>query len=267
MTTRVIFVGAGQSNMAGFNNLPSPAPTYTNASKIYCYSQPLDNDTGWPCNPSNPSAGTWALATDPTHSQTSAGVSPLIALADRYITAKGDSSLEVGIVPCGWYGSRMNGEWAPIRQKYSAWYAMASRLKAAMAWGTVKGVLWAQGESEACDSTLLTNEAGQAFALQPDIWPKWHQGLYALIRETRAFVGLPTLPFIVTQLGNNPGDGHHPNWSNMQTAISFIPQDDPTIQVLSRSDLSTIADGAHFTSAAQIAYGVQAADKFIAMGA
>lgn len=252
--------------MMGWANLPTPLPTYANASRIFCYTQPWLSSPGWPVNPANPGGGTWIPAVDPTHSEPGAGVSPLIAMADRYITLKGDPTLEVGIVPCGWAGATMNwnatsyAEWDSIYHNEQAFPAMAARAMAAAAWGPVVGLLWSQGESE----------AGPAYAYQPDILPNWLRGMFRIVRDTRYITNNRNLGVVVTRLGSVPNTppnlpANFPNWVNMQGTMDQLQGCDPLLTVVTPADNSTV-DGVHRTCAAQITLGQQCAAAFTAMG-
>jgi hypothetical protein len=114
---------------------------------------------------------------------------------------------------------------------------MIARAQAAKAWGTIKGLLWYQGESNYNDT---------------DIWPNYIDKLYNIFNKFRSEIGILDLPIITVRI---PGTGF---FSQMQDAMVGVS---PRTLVVAPSDETTVASGnPHLTVAAEITLGHQLAD-------
>jgi len=111
---------------------------------------------------------------------------PGLSFAEAYVADK--PGVVVGLIPMAWGGRS-------IEQlgKGSGIYRDAIRhAKAAMQVGTLKGVLWHQGESDTVEQT------------RTDAYEK---KLHRLVEDTREDLGNPQLPFIVGNLAEFYGTG------------------------------------------------------------
>jgi hypothetical protein len=165
-----LFVLVGQSNMAGRgkidkeDNAPHPRVLMFNKE------------------------GRWSPATDPLHFDKPkiVGVGPGRAFAQA--VADADPKITVGVIPCAVGGSPISA-WQPGAY-YSAtqshpWDDAIRRSKAAIRDGTLKGILWHQGESD--------SKSGAAEAYEG----KLHNPVARFRRELDA----PDVPFIAGQMG------------------------------------------------------------------
>ena len=131
----------------------------------------------------------WALGAHPLHPRRpnkKARFGPGLAFAEAYVADK--PSVTVGLIPMAWGGRS-------IEQlgKGSGIYSDAIRhAKAAMQAGTLKGVLWHQGESDTVEQT------------RTDAYEK---RLHRLVEDVRKDLGNPQLPFIVGNLAEFYGTG------------------------------------------------------------
>jgi len=167
-----LFLLAGQSNMAGRGRVAEedtvPHPRVFTLNK----------------------ANEWVLAKDPIHfDKPVAGVG--LGRTFGITVAEGDPSIVIGLIPCAAGGSPISS-WEPggyHGQTRSHPYDDAvKRTKIAMQKGTLKAVLWHQGESDS----------------QPEKAKVYQQKLHALIERFRAEFDSPGLPFIAGQLGRFP---------------------------------------------------------------
>jgi hypothetical protein len=182
-----LFLLAGQSNMAGRGDVETedrePFPRVLMLARN----------------------GTWQPAVDPIHyDKTNAGVGPGLTFAR--ILARRDTNITIGLIPAACGGSPIS-TWEPgafFDQTASHPYDDAlQRAKLAMKQGTLKAILWHQGESD-CHETLA---------------PAYKTNLLRLIRRFRKDLGDPDLPFLVGQLGQFEGS-HGRNtrgWSTTRT--------------------------------------------------
>ena len=129
----------------------------------------------------------WVPAADPIHfDKKVAGVGPGRAFGIQM--AQEDPSVTIGLIPCAVGGTSIRF-WVPGREHTKTgthpYDDMRARLKIAMKSGTVKGILWHQGES---DSKM--GERGT-----------YAKALTELIEQVRNECGNPNIPFVIGQLG------------------------------------------------------------------
>jgi len=131
----------------------------------------------------------WAPGAHPLHPRRpnkKARFGPGLSFAEAYVADK--SGVTVGLIPMAWGGKS-------IEQlgKGSGIYSDAIRhAKAAMEGGTLKGVMWHQGESDTVEQT------------RTDAYEK---KLHRLVGDVRKDLGNPQLPFIVGNLAEFYGTG------------------------------------------------------------
>ena len=128
---------------------------------------------------------------------------PGLSFAEAYVVDK--SGVTVGLIPMAWGGKS-------IEQlgKGSGIYSDAIRhAKAAMQAGTLKGVLWHQGESDTVEQT------------RTDAYEK---KLHRLIEDVRKDLGNPQLPFIVGNLAEFYGTGKDHKAPDRVARISKIKE-------------------------------------------
>ena len=131
----------------------------------------------------------WAPGAHPLHPRRpnkKARFGPGLSFAEAYVADK--PGVVVGLIPMAWGGRS-------IEQlgKGSGIYSDAIRhTKAAMQVGTLKGVLWHQGESDTVEQT------------RTDAYEK---KLHRLVEDVRKDLGNPQLPFIVGNLAEFYGTG------------------------------------------------------------
>lgn len=172
-----IFVLAGQSNMAGRGVVETIDTT------------PDPRLLVWQRD------GTWALATEPLHDDKPrvAGVGPGLAFA-RALLKQVPEGVSIGLVPVAFGGTRIgwwhrdyvgSQRWA---QGPTYYQHLLAATRAAVGQGDLKGILWNQGES---DAGAARADGGAAYREQ----------LFGLIRDLRADLGVPELPFVAATLG------------------------------------------------------------------
>jgi len=131
----------------------------------------------------------WAPGAHPLHPRRpnkKARFGPGLSFAETYLTDK--PGVTVGLIPMAWGGRSI-----VQLSKGSEIYGDAIRhTKAAMQVGTLKGVLWHQGESDTVEQT------------RTDAYEK---RLHRLIKDVREDLGYPQLPFIVGNLAEFYGTG------------------------------------------------------------
>jgi Carbohydrate esterase, sialic acid-specific acetylesterase len=190
------------------------------------------------------STGEWLPAKDPLSAYGGAGVGPGLSFADRMATLCSDKT--IGVVMCAKGGTYLS-QWMPDYMTHSLYGAMIAKARQARAYGTIKGLLWYQGEADTVDRSNVL---------------EYSQRMHVLFSNVRQDLGIPDLPIIFVQLGPGPNDGSHPYWHDIQVYQQYIDDAQPDgIAMVSASDLQTIsATNYHLNQQSQIILGGRLAD-------
>jgi hypothetical protein len=228
-----LFLLAGQSNMAGRGEVAEED------RKIHPRVLALARE------------GAWVPAVDPIHfDKPAAGVGP--GKSFGVFVADSDPKITVGLVPAACGGSPISA-WEPgayFSQTSSHPYDDAlQRARTAMKDGTLKGILWHQGESD--------SEAALA--------PEYQARLERLIARFRHDLGVPDLPFLIGQLGQfekapwaapkNMVDAGHRALAGKLTNVVFVKSD----------GLTPRSDNIHFDAMSQREFGKRYAAGYLKM--
>jgi sialidase-1 len=182
-------------------------------------------------------AGQWQPATDPLHfdKPKAVGVGPGRSFALAYVEAH--PNVTVGLIPCAVGGSPIDawqpGAFYPPTDSHPYDDALA-RTRTALAAGTLKGILWHQGESDAT----------------AELSPPYANKLTELIQRFRRELNAPDVPFLIGQLGQfaeNPWTVHK---SFVDQVHRHTPRYVPNVAFASSRGLQHMGDKVHFESAA-----------------
>jgi len=227
-----LFILAGQSNMAGRGKLDDEA----RQPKPRIFS--LNKD------------GQWQPAVDPLHwDKPAAGTGVGRPFAE--IIAARFPSTSIGLIPTACGGSPIS-KWVPgaswEQTKSNPWDDVIARAKRAMQDGTLKGILWHQGESD--------SNAKDA--------PEHEKRLEDLITRFRTELGAPNLPFIIGQLGRFPAkpwdadreavNAAHQAVAKKMKNVRFVPIPEGT---------NSIGDNLHFDTPTLRAFAKGYADAYL----
>ncbi len=164
-----LYLLIGQSNMAGRGTVePQDTVAFPNVFTL---------------NKNNE----WVPARDPIHfDKSAAGVG--LGRTFGIEMAKANPEIVIGLIPCAVGGSSIDA-WQPggyhnQTQTYP-WDDMEKRVKIAMKHGTIKGILWHQGESDSA----------------PEKCSSYKEKLSDLIHRVRALAGDETIPFVAGEIG------------------------------------------------------------------
>ncbi len=189
----------------------------------------------------------WQPAVEPvTHDRQPKmlGVGPGLAFGKAVAEKYPDAT--IGLIPCSLGGTPLS-RW----QKGGDLYSNAvHRAKLAMKEGTLKGVIWHQGESDSGKGKAET----------------YGERLQQMIRDLRTDLNTPELPFVAGQLGeflytrktNNVPGSHIVN-----AAISELPTKMPHTGFVSSHGLTHKGDELHFDAASQREMGKRFAAEMI----
>lgn len=211
-----LYLLMGQSNMAGRGAIEQEDQT------PHAYVLMLDTNA------------TWQIAIEPvTHDRpTFLGVGPGLAFGKAM--AGNNPGVTIGLVPCAVGGTPLK-RW----QKGGDLYSNAvHRAQIAGEAGTLKGVLWHQGENDSDTEASARSYGGR---------------LANMIQDLRADLHVPELPFVVGQLGEflSTNENKSPFARTVSKALAQIPQAVPHTGCVSATGLGHKGDEVHFDTASQ----------------
>jgi hypothetical protein len=180
-------------------------------------------------------AGEWEPAVEPiTHDKpTMLGVGPGLAFGKAM--ADKEPGLTIGLVSCAFGGTPLR-RWQRGGDLYSN---AVQRATLAMRDGTLKGILWHQGES---DSGAATNALS------------YSDRLAQMVQDVRADLAAPNLPFVAGQIGEflyDRGPDHSPYARVVNEAIAKLPEKIPAAGYVPSKGLTHKGDVLHFDAASQ----------------
>ncbi|MCA9248971.1 MAG: sialate O-acetylesterase [Planctomycetales bacterium] len=228
-----LFVLAGQSNMAGRGKVEDedkrPHP------RVLTLNQ----------------QGRWAPAVDPLHwDKASVGVG--LGRSFGIALAKVDPEITIGLIPCAAGGSPIS-TWEPGgyhgQTKSHPYDDMLVRVKAAMKRGTLRAILWHQGESDSNDALANVYETK----------------LHSLIGRMRSELDADDVPFIVGQMGQFP---QRP-WSDAKKQVDRVHRELPgklsRCAFVDSNGLTHRGDHIHFDSASYRQLGRRYAKAYLTL--
>jgi len=236
-----LFLLLGQSNMKGRGFMPEQPSRDSRIVMMH-----LEDDQ-------------WYVARHPLHlvgdakafvGADNAGVGPGLAFAESLLAR--EPKARIGLVPCAVGGTSIE-----LWQKGAKLYenavrrARLARQSTGPVKGTIRGVLWLQGEANANENDLPGHKAR----------------LLKLVDDLRADLGTPDLPFIACTIGEMQPAASRENKARMKADMNqlllSLPSKRPHTACVDARDLKThIGDFVHFDAAAQSEIGKRYAEKF-----
>ncbi|CAM0908169.1 unnamed protein product [Alopecurus aequalis] len=240
---KLLFLLAGQSNMAGRGAPPAPLPPpYLPHPRLLR----LAADRRW------------VAASPPLHADIdthkTCGLGPAMPFAHRVLLSSGDSApssvsepsggdpepLLLGLVPCAVGGTRI-WMWARGQPLYEA---AVARTRAAVAdgGGALGAVLWFQGESDTIEADDARSYGGK---------------MERLVADLRADLGLPSL--LVIQVGLASGEGNYTDIvREAQQNVNV-----PNVIYVDAMGLPLSDDQLHLSTEAQLQLGEMLAQAYL----
>lgn len=229
-----LFLLVGQSNMAG-RGAVTPADKVPHARVLMLNKE-----------------GQWVPAVDPLHFDKPTAVG--VGLGRSFANAVADATpgATIGLIPCAVGGSPIDA-WKP-GYYYNAtqshpWDDAMRRAKLALQSGTLKGVLWHQGESDSNRELAAGHEAK----------------LHDLIARLRAELNAPKVPFIVGQLGRFKDSPWNEFKTTVDQAHRTLPEKVLNTAFVSAEGLSDKGDKTHFNSDSYREFGKRYAEAYLKM--
>ncbi len=173
----------------------------------------------------------WFPAKNPLHFDTGgAGVGPGMSFGLAMQDANKD--MEIGLVPTAVGGTGID-VWKPkafdITTQTNPYDDAEKRIIEAMKSGTVKGILWHQGEEDSKNQATMGS-----------YMPK----LKELVARVRTLVGDPNLPFVVGELGR-----FKTNLTDFNVILNKVPSEISNTAIATSEGLFDKGDNLHFNTA------------------
>ncbi|MDB6121128.1 MAG: hypothetical protein JWQ71_121 [Pedosphaera sp.] len=182
---------------------------------------------------------TWEPAVEPITRDRKSGLGVGPGFAFGKVMAVKDPSVTVGLVPCAVGGTPLK-RWEKGGDLYER---AVKRAKFAMKDGTLKGVLWHQGES---DSGTQTNADSYGMRLAH------------MIHDLRTDLGFTNLPFVAGKIGEflyDRKEDKSPFARMVNEALGKIPETVPLTACAESHGLTHKGDEVHFNAVSQREFG------------
>ena len=242
-----LFLLMGQSNMAGYGGIhpsdPWQAGDFLPVPRVLVLGGQCTLKSrrrrGWT---------RWQPAAHPLHlNQKSCGFGLALPFASRLLEKQ--PSLTVGLIPCAWGGAGIDqiGLGTPLYDNAIA------RAQVAAQRGTLAGVLWHQGETDALHDSLAPAHAGT---------------LAALISRLRSDLAAPELPFLIGDLGTFGNGKRDPaalaRHDLVRAGLRRVAGETSHAAFVESSGLAGV-DIVHFNRAAFTEFGQRYADAYLGL--
>ena len=225
-----VFILAGQSNMAG-RGLVEPGDTLPDP-RVLTISKNKQ----------------WILAKEPLHFYESAltGLDCGLSFGKELLKYIPDS-VSIALIPCAVGGSSID-QWLgdSIHRSVQLMSNFRNRIDDVTQYGTVKGVLWHQGESDASGKLI----------------PAYEQKLTQLISTFRRIVRQNDLPILIGELAAFAVPEKQGRWDSLNHIIHQTTGNNENTFVIGTEDLDTKGDDVHFNSEGQRLLGWRFARMF-----
>ena len=220
-----IFLLMGQSNMAGRGLLEDVQPIRGERIRVF-------------------QDGRWTMAEEPLHhDRANAGIGLAMSFAQSVLAAGPDRI--IGLVPRA-VGSTPLERWMPGADLYEG--AMAAAREAARD-GTIKAVLWHQGEQDS------KSEADAS---------SYVQRFSALVATLREQLDAPSLPVIVGELGSYLSERpDFPHYRIVNAELRNIPHTVPRSAFVSAEGLTDKGDSLHYDARSLRIFGERYAAAYL----
>jgi hypothetical protein len=177
----------------------------------------------------------WAPAAAPLHFDKPTVVGVGLGRTFGVKMAEDDDAITVGLIPCAAGGSPISS-WEPggyhAQTKSHPYDDAVARAKQALAQGTLKGILWHQGESDA----------------KPELAGVYEQKLYKLVARLRKELDAPNVPFIAGQMGQFVERPWSDDKRQVDAAHQSLPDKVPHTAFVNSDGLAHKGDEIHFDS-------------------
>jgi len=192
---------------------------------------------------------TWEPATEPLHFDhlALAGQTTGLGMSFARIMAEKDPDIVVGVIPCAVGGTPLS-RWVKGADLYEE---AVRRAKLAIKDGTLKGILWHQGETDA-----KNEKASMSYG----------ERLKTMISDLRADLGAGDVPFVAGELGEyleKRTEKKFPFWQDINRQLAELQKSVPKMGVADSSGLGDKGDLLHFNTPALREFGKRYATELM----
>lgn len=222
-----LYLLVGQSNMAGRGEIDSLSTP--NNTRIVM----LDKTNNW------------TTAKDPLHFDKPKviGVGPGLAFGQKMLAFERNNKVKIGLIPCAVGGTSID-MWQPGKDAYNGQYYpyddAVKRLKIAMKYGIIKGIIWHQGEADSKEERASV----------------YIEKLEKLISMFRKETNNSNTPFVAGELGY-----YKENYLLINNELKKLPNKAPFTAVASSAGLTHKGDVTHLDSQSARILGERMAEK------
>jgi hypothetical protein len=214
-----IFLLAGQSNMAG-RGFVQPADTVSSSQVLM-----LNKDNQW------------VYAKEPLHYYEPGRTGLDCGLSfGKELSRLYGKNITIGLVPCAVGGSSIE-QWLgdSTFRGVTLYSNFIRKADAARQTGTIKGLLWHQGESNAGTRS----------------YKNYRENLQVFFDRIRKDINQPDLPVYAGQLGSFLNKASNPNAGAVNNDLKLLSSSYKNFHVIATSDLTPKSDTIHFDSRSQ----------------
>jgi pimeloyl-ACP methyl ester carboxylesterase len=198
------------------------------------------------------SEGLWVAAVDPLHFDKPAVVGVGLGRTFALAVADADPGVTIGLIPCAVGGSPIDS-WMPGALDKATnthpWDDAMKRAHLALSSGTLKGILWHQGESD--------SKSGLAAAYEAK--------LISLVERFRQELHAPEVPFLAGQMGIFPESPWTPDKSLVDQAHQNLEKTVKNAAFVSAEGLHHKGDKVHFDAESYRELGRRFAVRYLEM--
>lgn len=225
-----IFIMAGQSNMAG-RGFVEPKDTIP-SSRVYT----LDKENNW------------IMAKEPLHfyEPSLTGLDCGLSFG-KELSFRLNDSIFIGLIPCAVGGSSVE-QWLgdSLFRGVKLLTNFTERTEFASKYGTIKGILWHQGENNA----------------NKEQFKNYKDNLESLFKKFRIIAQNDSLPIFAGELGSFLSKQEFSSYpDSINNALNLIAIKDKNVHVIQTNDLKHKGDSLHFDSESQRLLGKRIANK------
>ncbi|MBL7740820.1 MAG: sialate O-acetylesterase [Chitinophagaceae bacterium] len=224
-----LFIMAGQSNMAG-RGFVQPQDTL---SSVQVFTLDKNNE--------------WVYAKEPLHyyEPTRTGLDCGLSFGKKLASLYG-KKISIGLIPCAVGGSSIEQWLGDSTYRGVTLYSnLLTKARIATTHGTIKGVLWHQGETNATTKN----------------YKNYKEKLTTFFTKLRNDLGDPALPVYAGELSSFLSRKNNPFADSVNNDLHSLAASITNLYIIPAGDLTPNADSIHFDSRSQRIMGNRFAEK------
>lgn len=220
-----LFLLIGQSNMAGRGDIVD----FTSVENVYSFDE--NNN--------------WTVAKHPLHydKKSLVGVGPGLEFARNIYSKRGEKT-PIGLIPSAVGGSKIV-EWG---EESTLYIASLNKMKLALGSGSLKAILWMQGESDSNDEVASFN---------------YGNSLIDLIKNYRKYLKNEHIPFFICEIPEFLIPKEYPYVKIINNEIERIQTELSNVFLIKNNNWKHIGDSLHLDTESANLLGKEIANKYL----